>query len=146
MKRTLVASAALLAFAFSAFPQTPAPKKHHVVMEMSLAGMDAWKHAAGHISVLRNAFRDDVQIEVVFLGEGLAALLKTDTELQSALTKAAESGVILAACQNSMKLRKVTSQDLFPFAVEVPSGLAEVVLKQEAGYSYLKLSFDEPHK
>jgi intracellular sulfur oxidation DsrE/DsrF family protein len=45
-----------------------------------------------------------------------------------------------------MRARKVTTQDLFPFAVEVPSGLAEVVLKQEAGYSYLKLSYDEPVK
>jgi intracellular sulfur oxidation DsrE/DsrF family protein len=139
-----------LVFALSSFAQAPAhapaPKKHHIVMEMSLAGIDAWKHAVGHISVLRNAFHDDVQIEVVFLGEGLAALQKTDTELQAALTKAAESGVVLAACQNSMKTRKVTLQDLFPFATEVPSGLAEVVLKQEAGYYYLKLSFDEPSK
>ena len=45
-----------------------------------------------------------------------------------------------------MRSRKVTTQDLFPFAAEVPSGIGEVVLKQEAGYSYLKMSYDEPLK
>ena len=138
------AATSLLGLAGVAAAQTPGPKKHRIVMEMSLAGMDAWKHAVGHISVLRTAFKDDVQIEMVCLGEGLAVLKKTDTELQAQLTKHAEAGVTFAACQNSMRSRKVTTQDLFPFAMEVPSGLAEVVLKQEAGYSYLKMSWDEP--
>jgi intracellular sulfur oxidation DsrE/DsrF family protein len=133
----------LLVLAVSGFAATP---KHRIVMEMSLAGVDAWKAAVSQINELRNAFKDDVQIEVVFVGEALAALQKTDTDVQASLNKAAESGVILAACQSSMKARNVTSQDLFPFAVEVPSGLAEVVLKQEEGYSYVKLSFDQPKK
>jgi intracellular sulfur oxidation DsrE/DsrF family protein len=140
------AAASLLGLAASAAAQAPASKKHKVVMEMSLAGVDAWKHAVGHIGVLRNAFKEDVQIEMVCLGEGLAVLQKTDTELQAQLMKHAEAGVTFAACQNSMRSRKVTTQDLFPFATEVPSGIGEVVLKQEAGYSYLKMSYDEPLK
>ena len=143
MKRILVAALSLCVFALSGFGQT---HKHRVVVEMSVAGVDAWKDAVSQISELRSAFKEDVQIEVVFLGEALAALQKTDTELQAALNKAAESGVVLAACQSSMKAHNVTSQDLFPFAAEVPSGLAEVVLKQEEGYSYLKLSFEPPKK
>jgi hypothetical protein len=150
MKITRKAAAASmlgLGFALAGSAQTPAStKKHKIVMEMSLAGMDAWKHSVGHIGVLRAAFKEDVQIEMVCLGEGLAILQKADTELQASLMKHAEAGVVFAACQNSMRARKVTTQDLLPFAVEVPSGLGEVVLKQEAGYSYLKLSFDEPAK
>ena len=138
MKRVLTAVTALLLFAAPGFSQTA--HKHHIVIEMSLAGVDAWKHVAGHINVLRNAFANDVDIEVVALGEGLAMLQKTNTELEASLRKAVESGVVLSACQNSMKLRKVKSEDLFPFAKEVPSGLAEVVIKQEAGYSYIKAS------
>ncbi|HYA16566.1 MAG TPA: DsrE family protein [Bryobacteraceae bacterium] len=142
MKITRKQAAASLFGLAAAAAQAQAAKKHKIVMEMSLAGMDAWKHAVGHIGVLRTAFKDDVQIEMVCLGEGLAVLQKTDTELQAQLMKHAEAGVVFAACQNSMRLRKVTTQDLLPFAMEVPSGLAEVVLKQEEGYSYLKLSFD----
>jgi intracellular sulfur oxidation DsrE/DsrF family protein len=75
-----------------------------------------------------------------------AALQKTDTRLAPMLEKAAKDGVVLAAGQNLMRARHVKSDELFPFAVEVPSGLAEVVLKQEAGFSYLKMSYDAPAK
>jgi intracellular sulfur oxidation DsrE/DsrF family protein len=138
------AAASLLGLATVASAQTPAPKKHKIVMEMSVPGLDAWYEAVGHVSVLRDAFKDDAQIEVVFHGDAVPVLQKTDTELQAELTKHAEAGVVFVACQRSMRAHRLTTQDLFPFAVEVPSGVAEVVLKQEAGYSYLKCSYD-PH-
>src|ERR1700690_3282385 len=47
-------------------------------------------------------------------------------------------GVVLDACQNSMRLRKVTTEDLFPFASQVDSGVAELIRKQEAGWSYIR--------
>lgn len=37
-----------------------------------------------------------------------------------------------------MRRRNVTTADLLPFAGQVDSGAAEVVRKQEAGWSYLK--------
>ena len=48
------------------------------------------------------------------------------------------SGVVLDACQNTMRLRKVTTEDLFPFASQVDSGVAELIRKQEAGWSYVR--------
>jgi uncharacterized protein len=142
MKRTAITLIALLVLALAGISQTPKPHKHQIVIEMSLKGADAWAHTVGHVSVLRNAFGNDVQIEVVCLGEGLAMLQNNDTQLQAALQKAADAGVVFAACQNSMRLRKVKTEDLLPFVTQVPSGLAEVVMKQESGYSYLKASFD----
>jgi intracellular sulfur oxidation DsrE/DsrF family protein len=114
------------------------------VIEMSLASHDAWAEAEGHISVLRGAFPNDVDIEVVCLGEGLPMLSRSDTGWQAALQRDAGSGVVFAACQRSMRARKLKTEDLLPFAKQVPSGMAEVVMKQEAGYSYLKASYDEP--
>jgi intracellular sulfur oxidation DsrE/DsrF family protein len=37
-----------------------------------------------------------------------------------------------------MRALKVTTEDLFPFAAQVDSGVAELVRKQEAGYAYIK--------
>jgi hypothetical protein len=54
------------------------------------------------------------------------------------LKKAAAEGVVLGACQNSMRARKITSQDIFPFSTEVDSGVAELIRKQEAGFSYIR--------
>ena len=44
----------------------------------------------------------------------------------------------LAACQNSMRDRNLKTEDLFPFVSQVDSGVAEIVRKQEKGWSYIK--------
>jgi len=139
MKTTLLA---LFAFtiAGSALAQTAAPAKHKVVLQMNVADNDSWNQLLGNIGNVQTAFRNNggVQIEVVFYGKGLSALLKTNTAFEERLKKAATDGVTLAACQNSMRLRKVTSEDIFPFSTEVDSGVAELVRKQEAGFSYIR--------
>jgi intracellular sulfur oxidation DsrE/DsrF family protein len=140
MKRVPVALVALLVLALAAISQTLKVQKHHVVMEMSVGGPEVWQGVVTHINVLRNAFGNDIDIEVVCMGEGLAMCQKSDTKLQAALQTAAENGVIFAACQNSMRKRNVKTEDLFPFTSQVPAGIAEVVMKQEAGYSYLKVA------
>ena len=43
----------------------------------------------------------------------------------------------ILACRNAMKMRNVKSEDLFPFAGEVDSGIAEIVRKQESGWAYI---------
>jgi intracellular sulfur oxidation DsrE/DsrF family protein len=93
----------------------------------------------GNIENMQRAFAPEpVQIEVVCFGKGLELLLKTDTAYQEHLKKVVDSGVSVVACQNSMRKRNVTTADLLPFAGQVDSGAAEVVRKQEAGWSYLK--------
>ncbi|MOA61796.1 DsrE/DsrF-like family protein [compost metagenome] len=46
--------------------------------------------------------------------------------------------VFFAACRNTMEGRQLTPDALLGFAQVVPSGVAELVRKQEAGWSYLK--------
>ena len=45
---------------------------------------------------------------------------------------------VLAACQNTMRLRNVKTEDLFPIASQVDWGVAELIHKQEAGWSYVR--------
>ncbi len=137
--KTILLALAAFTIAGSALAQT-APAKHKVVLQMNVADNDSWNQLLGNIGNVQTAFKNDggVQIEVVFYGKGLSALLKTNTMFEERLKKAAADGVTLAACQNSMRLRKVTSQDIFPFSTEVDSGVAELVRKQEAGFSYIR--------
>jgi len=141
MKTTLLAVLALAA-AGVALAQTPpasAPAKHKVVFQMNVADNDSWNQLFGNIGNARRAFeKDGIQIEVVFYGKGITALLKTNTEYAERLKTAAADGVVLGACQNTMRLRKITSQDIFPFATEVDSGVAELIRKQEAGFAYIR--------
>ncbi|MEO8051863.1 MAG: DsrE family protein [Acidobacteriota bacterium] len=141
MKTTLLAVISLT-LAGAALAQTapaPAPAKHKVVFQMNVADTDSWNQLFGNIGNAQKAFqKDGVEIEVVFYGKGLTALLKTNTAYEERLKKAAADGVVLAACQNTMRIRKITSEDIFPFSTEVDSGVAELIRKQEAGFSYIR--------
>lgn len=118
--------------------QNPAPAKHRVVFQMNMPS-DSWNQLLGNVGNIQKAFgAEGVQIEVVFYGKGLRALLKTNTEYEERLKKLAADGVILGACQNTMRIQKVTSADIFPFSTEVDSGVAELVRKQEAGWIYIR--------
>jgi hypothetical protein len=73
----------------------------------------------------------------VFYGPGLTMLTKASKSYEEPLKQLSDKGVKLLACRNAMKMRNVKSEDLFPFAGEVDSGIAEIVRKQEAGWAYI---------
>ena len=141
MKTTLLAvlTLTLAGIALAQTPPPAAPAKHKVVFQMNVADNDSWNQLFGNIGNAQRAFqKEGIQIEVVFYGKGITALLKANTEYAERLKKAAADGVVLGACQNTMRLRKITSEDIFPFSTEVDSGVAELVRKQEAGFSYIR--------
>jgi intracellular sulfur oxidation DsrE/DsrF family protein len=141
-KRILLSIALLAVIALPAASQTPQaapPPKHKVVFELNAPAPSGWDQLFHNVdNVLKIFGGDGVQVEVVFFGRGLRMLLKTNSEYAARLKEAADKGVTLAACQNSMRAAKITTEDLFPFAAQVDSGVAELVRKQEAGWSYIK--------
>lgn len=92
----------------------------------------------GNIKNLKDAF-PKAKIEVVFHGGGILMLVSDKTkytkELQDYVTN---KEVALVACQNTMRARKITKEMLLPFVGTVPSGVAEIVIKQDKGWAYLK--------
>jgi intracellular sulfur oxidation DsrE/DsrF family protein len=142
MKKTILTMLALmLVVVFAAISQTPPAHKHQVVFQMNVDNPDSWNQLFANIQNIQMVFgADKIQIEVVAYGKGLSLLLKTNSAYEERMKKAIASGVVLDACQNSMRIRKVTTEDLFPFASQVDSGVAELIRKQEAGWSYIKAS------
>jgi uncharacterized protein len=134
---TLLAAIALPSV--SQAPQAAAKPKHKVVFELNAPAPSGWDQLFHNVdNVLKIFGADGVQVEVVFFGKGLRMLLKDNAQYAARLKEAADKGVTLAACQNSMRAAKITTEDLFPFAAQVDSGVAELVRKQEAGWSYIK--------
>ena len=142
MKTLLYVSALAIALAFTAVsqsPQTPKTPKHHIVFELNEAEGGAWDSLIKHVNNTRNALAADggSQVEVVFWGAGLNMLRKTNTAYEARLKQLSDDGVILSACQNAMKVMNVKTEDLFPFANQVDSGIAQIVRRQEAGWAYI---------
>jgi intracellular sulfur oxidation DsrE/DsrF family protein len=139
MRRTLpVRFAILLLLATLAFSQTP-KTKHHAVFQMSEAEAE-WSPLIAHVVNLRTALKNDggVEVEVVFFGPGIDMLRKTNERFAEDMKLLADHGVVFSACRNSMHTRGIKTEDLFPFARTVDSGVAELVRKQEAGWAYIK--------
>ena len=122
----------------------PVAAVHKIVMEVSIDGVPQWEGELRNAKNLQDSFgAENTRIEIVAHSQGIGLLLaKTSAQnpaLKSAIEKAHASGIVFAACHNTMKRFKLTPKDLLPIAVIVDSGVAEVVRKQEAGWDYLKV-------
>jgi intracellular sulfur oxidation DsrE/DsrF family protein len=131
----LVATAVAVAFSQTTTSSSP---KYHVVFQMSEPEGQAWDSLILHVNNTRASLgKENSQMEVVFFGPGLNMLLKKNSAFEARLKDLSDSGVKLIACQNAMRYRNVASADLFPFATEVDSAIAEMVRKQQAGWQYV---------
>jgi len=112
------------------------------VVEVSADNPKVWEAVMNNVENLETSFgASGTSIEVVGLGGGLSMLLSTDNAQAERLQRLSAGGVVFAACQNTMRKKKVSRADLLPFVTTVDSGVAEVVRKQEQGWSYIKSGF-----
>jgi hypothetical protein len=145
MLRVLLLVAAGLLAGASACGGTREPKApsarttHPVVVEVSTDKAEAWEAILTNVENLQRAFDGEpVDVEIVAHGGGLALLTKDNAPMAERIARFAGSGVVFVACENTMRKRNVTKEQLFPVVKTVPSGVAEVVRQQEAGRSFLK--------
>lgn len=113
---------------------------HRVVIDAASSDPKVWVSLVSNTENLIKAFGiGTVEIEIVSHGEGLKLLMKSSADRPiDRMQKLVEYGVVFAACENTMKSMKLTVDDLVDFATPVNSAVAELVLKQEKGWSYLK--------
>ena len=135
---------AILFFSFNLFAQTsasPAKAQHRVVLQLSSNDTLVWKGLINNIKNLKNAWGDSVLIEVVAHGPGIEFLVRDKTTQQERITYFKSKGVEFAACENTMAVRNISKADIIAEAGFVKSGVGELILKQEQGWSYLKIGF-----
>ena len=138
LTKTMI-TAALCALALATInAQTESTKTHRVVFEVTMAGAEQWTAVLNNVENLRQSLGDGTEIEIVAHSKGLGMLVAKDNPLTERMKKISETGVVFAACENTMKKKNVTKDQLVPFATTTDSGVAEVVRKQEAGWSYIK--------
>lgn len=128
-----------LSFASHAALAADAGKKHHVVFHVTDSDPVKWNQVLNNAGNLqKNIGKDNIDIEVVANGPGLD-MFKLETETGSRMSDAIKNGISMMACGTTMKAMKVTEKDLFPGVIVVPGGVIEIMQKQEAGWTYLKI-------
>jgi intracellular sulfur oxidation DsrE/DsrF family protein len=112
--------------------------KHKVVIQLNTADTSAWSSTIGNIKNLQKLWPNNVVVEVVVHGKALDLLVASKTHLANEVVEMSKTNVQFSACENSMRKHHIDKSELLSIANTVPSGVAEVILKQEAGWSYLK--------
>lgn len=119
-------------------PATVQNQQHRVVFEITSDDKEQWGALLNNVENLQKAFGPGkVQAEVVAHGKALGLLTK-DSIVKERVEKLADTGVVFAACENTMRRKGVTKEQLLPSATTTDSGVAEVVRKQAEGWAYLK--------
>ena len=137
----LAALAIVSSLAVAMAPAQPAStgKKHRIVFEVTASEAESWQSLLNNVENVRGALgADQTEIEVVAHGGALGMLMTTNEAQSQRMKQLAADRVVFAACRNTMKRKNVAPDQLLPFVTTVDSGVAEVVRKQEAGWSYIK--------
>lgn len=85
-----------------------------------------------------NALGKGTEVLVVTHGPAIGFVQRSNEEFAERMEKLSKEGVVFVACENTMKRKQITKDQLLPFVKTVDSGVAEVVRRQEAGWSYVK--------
>ena len=124
--------------AASTSTNAPANAKYKAVFAVSDADPARWNLVLGNI---RNAQADlgadKVLIELVAYAGGIN-MLKLDAETAQRVSDAARAGVLVSACENSMRGNNLTRAQLNPQISTVPSGVGHLIRRQNEGYAYIR--------
>lgn len=81
--------------------------------------------------------KENIAIEIVAYGPGIE-MLKANAEVAKKVTEAVSSGVVVSACENTMRAAQLSRKDMNPQTSYVPSGVVQIIKLQKAGYSYVR--------
>jgi intracellular sulfur oxidation DsrE/DsrF family protein len=119
--------------------QADEKKTHNIVFQVLDEDPGRWKQV---LSISKNVQqllgRGNVEIEIVVHSGGLNMVL-LESEVGNSITDAQNDGIVFAACAATMKRHKFTEKDLHQDVKVVPIGAVEIMQKQEAGWTYIRL-------
>lgn len=113
-------------------------KEHKIVIQLNTADTSAWSSTIGNIKNIQKAWSSHLQVEVVVHGKAINLLVKAKTFFENEIIALTKEGIVFLACENTMHKYNIVKSDLLMVANTVPSGVVEVLMKQELGWSYLK--------
>lgn len=107
------------------------------VVHVNFDDAERQEHGLGNIG---NILKDvpQAKIEVVCHGPGITLLQKEKTQHTEKIETLLSQGVTFAACENTMRKKSLSKEDLINGVTTVPSGAVEVLRKQQEGYGYFR--------
>lgn len=114
------------------------PITYRVAFQISDADPAKWKLTLNNI---RNAQHElgaaHTKIELVAFGPGIGMLMAA-SEAAGRVAEAVRAGVVVSACENTMRGQNLTREQMNPGVGYVPSGVAHLIRRQTEGYVYIR--------
>jgi len=112
--------------------------KHKVIFQVSDSDSKKWDLTLNNVKNLQKDIGTaNLQIEVVAYGPGID-MLKMESNVAPRVAEAISAGVKFVACEHSMHGQSLTKADMLPDLDYVPTGVFEIMKKEEEGYSYVR--------
>jgi uncharacterized protein len=138
MKQILLLAAILFSVATS-WSQADAPDldEHKIIIQLTSSDTNVHKMVVKQISNILAAAPNS-KIEVVCHASGINVLMTRQTKVHPQIMDLTKKGVAFIACENTMRDKKITKEEIIPEAGYVKTGILEIVHKQEQGWSYIR--------
>jgi intracellular sulfur oxidation DsrE/DsrF family protein len=115
-----------------------AADKSKIIIQVSDNDTAKWNLALNNAkNIQKDVGADNVVIEIVAFGPGVN-MLKAESEVGNRINDAVDTGVQVNACQNTMRNFKLSKEDMNARVGYVPSGVVEIMQRQQQGYAYLR--------
>lgn len=98
------------------------------------------KSMAGQIKNLLKALAGNVQVRVVCHGKSADFIQYKHTASGAVIDALLNEGVDIVACENMLAANGLQPEELYPGIKVVPSAIADLVVKQQEGWSYIKIT------
>lgn len=116
----------------------PSSAKNRALFQVTDNDPARWNMILNNMQNLREGVAGEpVEIELVAYGPGVH-MLKSESPVKQRIAEALKSGVKVNACQNTMNGMRLTPADMLPEIGYVPSGVVEVMRKQQQGWAYIR--------
>lgn len=112
--------------------------RQKLVMQVSDGDPVHWRRVLGNARNVQTALgAANVEIEIVAFGPGLDMITQSST-VKDRVRDMIGAGVRIVACENTMKIHKLTRDDMLPSLVYVEAGIVEVMVRQQQGFIYIR--------
>ncbi|HVM88806.1 MAG TPA: hypothetical protein VMT76_11520 [Puia sp.] len=112
--------------------------KYKVIIQLTGNEEALIKSVYSQINNLLKALSENVDIELVCHGNSLPFVINEDERWSNIISQLLSKSVRIVACENMLAAQFKNKTDLFPGIETVPAAIAELVVKQQEGWSYIK--------
>ena len=114
-------------------------KMYRVVWQVTAKTPEQWDSMQLNVENFRESVgAANSEVIVIAHGNGIGMVQSANVAQTERIKKLLTEGVQFTACENTLKRKKITKEEIMPGVGFVDSGVAEVVRLQTDGWAYIK--------